>query len=102
MVKLHEFLNGTPSQHFSCIRQSKAAKSKSNIEKLKVGEKVYTGKTVCDGFFDSISKLKSLDPQSIDESPTFSKYCEDFENILDICATSERMQSEYWTILELR
>ena len=89
MVKLHEFLNGTPSQHFSCIRQSKAAKSKSNVEKLKVGKQVSTCENVCDGFFESISKLKSLDAQSIEGSPTFSKYCEDFGNILNICATSE-------------
>ena len=90
-VKLHEFLTGDSSHHFTRIRQSKATKSRSTIKKLTVGDKIYGGETVCDGFFDSISKLKSLDFQSLEESPTFSKYCEDFENILDICSTSEKI-----------
>ena len=73
-VKLNNFLNGDISGHFSSIKRFKSSKSHSNIQKLTVGDKVYTGEAVCDGFFDSISSLKKLDLQSLEDSPTFSKY----------------------------
>ena len=97
-VKLHNFLTGNSSPHFANIRRIRSFKSRSSkIQKLTVRNRSYTGAAVCDGFFDSISNLKSINLSSLEDSPTFSAYSEDFRNIMDICAQSERIPSIKFT-----
>ena len=57
---LDSILTDNPSKLYSYLRNCKKAKT-SNIDKLKVGDKVYEGDRVGDGFFDSMSSLKSYD-----------------------------------------
>ena len=44
----------------------------NNIHKLHVGDKVYEGDRVQDGFFDSISSLKKLDQHVLSQSDSFT------------------------------
>ena len=50
-----------------------------------VGDKHYLGDAVKDGFFDSISNLKTVDTSSLNDSEYFQQFSLDYENILEIC-----------------
>ena len=56
----HNILESDPGSLFKAVKRSKSGSS-SKIQSLKVGSKVYSGKSVQDGFFDSLSSLKSPD-----------------------------------------
>ena len=80
---LHNILEKNPAAIFNTIRSMKG-KSDSEIQKLKVSGKVYSGNTVPDGFYDSLSSLKAPDMTSIHQSPSYQRYSTDYENILKI------------------
>ena len=63
------------SQYFVNIRKVKN-KSKRDLLKLKVNDKTYEGDKVPDGFFDSISSLKTLDTDSLRQSSSYLSFCE--------------------------
>ena len=65
------------------------SKTAININKLTVGNKVYEGDNVADGFFDSISSLKKLDEAALHSSPSYSSAKEDYENILKVLSRSQ-------------
>ena len=44
---------------FNSIKKNKSQSSSAPIQTLKVGEKMYTGSKVPDGFFDSLLTLKT-------------------------------------------
>ena len=53
---------------------------------LKVGDKVYEGDAVSDGFYDSIKDLKTLNEDDLSNScPSFNSFNTDYQNILDLC-----------------
>ena len=81
---LHDILDKNPASLFSAIRSMKG-NSAGEINKLKVSSKVYSGKTVPDGFYDSLSSLKSPDMTSIHDSLSYQRYSSDYDNILKIC-----------------
>ena len=58
---LYSVCTKDPSVIFKSIKSVKRG-SIRKIQKLTVGKKVYVGDSVKDGFFDSISQLKSRDP----------------------------------------
>ena len=55
------------------------------IQKLTVGDKVYVGDSVQDGFYDSISQLKSRDDASLDNDAKFNEFSADYHNIIEVC-----------------
>ena len=57
------------------------------ITKLEVGNKLYFDCAVSDGFYDSISKLKSRNKEAIESSNYFADFQSDYWNILNICKT---------------
>ena len=61
------------------------------IHKLHVGNKVYEGKYVPDGFYDSISSLKSLDEQDLASSKSFASVSENYRYILKLCQSSRKV-----------
>ena len=56
--KLFEILSNNPMKVYQFIKRSKR-NNISKINHLKVGDKVYTGDDVADGFYDSLTTLKS-------------------------------------------
>ena len=73
-----------PSTTYRKLRAYKRGKH-GKIHKLKVGEKVYVGDAVPDGFFDSISELKTRDTAALQNSDNFTSFSMEFSNILELC-----------------
>ena len=75
------------SDFSSLFRSIKSAKSSSagKISSIRVGEQVYKGDTVPDGFFHSMHNLKHPDMGVITSSPQFQVTNSDFKNIIKIC-----------------
>ena len=71
----------------SAFRTIKSAKSENSVQVpyIQVGKKRYAGDRVVDGLFESISNLKSLDLQLLEESPFHSSLLEDYKNIKFLC-----------------
>ena len=70
---------------YKSVRDSKGPSSRK-IQKLTVGNKVYTGDTVPDGFFETISQIKTLDENTLENSESFKNFSQDYQNILIVCA----------------
>ena len=68
-------------------RRNKAGK----IQKLTVGNNTYVGDSVQDGFFHSISKLKSRDEAELNNSEQFQEFSSDYHNILELCKHGKRI-----------
>ena len=70
----------------------KASKKDSiTLNKLHVGNDVFTGKDVGKGFFASISSLKSRDVSSLESCPTFQEFVTDHNHILEICKLGKKI-----------
>ena len=82
--QLFSLLSSNASSMFRKIRASKAS-STEKIQTLKVGSMEYYGENVKNGFFKSISDLKSRKPFKDKGNYVENDIMEDFLNILDIC-----------------
>ena len=81
---LDTILTKNPAKLHAYLRTCKQTKS-SQIEKLSVGEKLYCGSMVGDGFYDSMSSLKSCDMKALTNDPALTDHFSNYENILKIC-----------------
>ena len=72
-VKRDTCLYTNPSQVNKSIRTAKRRKA-GKIPKLTVGHRTYNGDSVKDGFFDSISQLKSRDEESLSNCRYFEEF----------------------------
>ena len=82
----HSILTSNPESLYKFVKSSKN-QTVTKINSLKVGKKVYTGNTVQDGFFDSLSSLKSPDMTKIYSSPSYQSAASDYATIRKICST---------------
>ena len=77
------------SDPFSIFRKLKVAKSNSAVQipYLEVGDEVFNGKNVKDGFFKSIQNLKTKKDLNKEEDKAWSgiNIEDDYKHILDIC-----------------
>ena len=83
---VHSVLSSNPGALYRSLKTSKNSQS-SRIHSLSVGDKVYTGDSVPDGFFDSLSSLKSPDMSNIHSSPSFQAVSSDYATIRKICSS---------------
>ena len=88
-TRMHQILSSNPSKVFSYLRGLKS--TEASINKLKVGERTYKEEKVPDGFFDSLSSLKSPDMSVIEATPEFKSTQSDFANILKICTEGRKI-----------
>ena len=70
------------------IKSGRKKSTSSEIKRLTVGNKVYSEDRVADGFYDSISKLKSLGTVS---SSSFDSFASDYEHIVKIMKTARKI-----------
>ena len=82
--KLDKILSENPSATYSYMRSIRKTKA-SRIERLTVGEKVYEGAAVADGFYDSMTALKSCNLENLQNDPHLSSQFSDYEHILKLC-----------------
>ena len=83
-TKFYSILSNDPSGIFNSIKRAKRAKA-GKINNLKVRDKSYVGDSVKDGFFDSISTLKTRDTAALSASEQYSEFSWDYLNILEVC-----------------
>ena len=87
-ANLHTVLSSGSKRLFSFIKSNK--KSSVHINKLNVGDEVFTGENVGKGFFKSIKALKTKDT-SLLECPTYNHFLDLHHHILDICRAGEKI-----------
>ena len=85
-LQLSSVLDSNPTALYGFLRSSKAG-SFRDIQSLSVEGKTYTGSQVPDGFFDSLSSLKSPPMDNIWSSPSFQAYDADYQHIIKICSS---------------
>ena len=88
--RLHTILTENPSSLHGYIKSCKNSKA-SCIQKLTVGQKVYEGESVADGFFDSMSALKSCDTEQLKCDPSLADQMSNYEHILKICEDKHKI-----------
>ena len=60
----------------------------SSIKSLKVGDRIYSENNVADGFYQSISSLKTLDTIT---SPSYESFTSDYRHIVEISKSSKQI-----------
>ena len=90
--ELSGILSSNPSAVFRSIKSAKGSAS-SSIHNLKVNGKVYSGETVPDGFYDSLSSLKSPDLSTLHSSTHYQETLMDYENVLKIAREGSKIPS---------
>ena len=83
--KLSTILTNNPSAVHKAIKGLKNSTSSSNIHTLNVGPTSYVGSAVPDGFFASLSSLKSPDLSTIHSTSQYQSTLSDYQHILKIC-----------------
>ena len=78
------------SSLFKSIRSSKASAA-GKISSIRVGSHKYSGESVPDGFFDSMSRLKRPNLSKIHNTSHFQSTLFDFENIMKICKSGRQI-----------
>ena len=81
-----------PASAFRYIKSCRKTKP-TQIEQLTVGDKVYAGPTVCDGFYDSMSSLKHCDLEQLRTDPHLTKQFSNYEHIMKICQDQHSIPS---------
>ena len=82
--RLLTILSDNPSSLYSFIKSSRNI-STSKIEKLTVKDKVYLGDKVPDGFYDSVSALKTCDTNKLFAYEAIAEQFSNYENIRKLC-----------------
>ena len=82
--KLFTILSSNPAPAFRAIKSSKSS-SQVQVPYITVDNKKYVGDKVIDGFYESISNLKSLNSEQLHSSPYHSSMMEDYQNIKSLC-----------------
>ena len=85
--QFHEILSKNPRDVFRRIKARKSKESPS-IDSLIVGDKIYTNENVSDGFFDSISALKTVNNII---SPSFKQFSDDHTHIIELCKSGQKI-----------
>ena len=80
---LDDILTSNPSKVFSFVRTCKSS-GFSQIQKLQVGNTSYEGSDVPDGFFESMTKLKSCDYEDLRTNPFLKDQLEDYDHIMKL------------------
>ena len=82
--KLDQILNDNPSSAFAFIDSCRKSAPVA-LEKLTVGKKVYTGKAVADGFYDSMSSIKSCSLSDLMDDPVIEEQLDTYKHISKLC-----------------
>ena len=90
--KLDTILSKDPSGIYSYIHSSRKTNA-TKIQNLKVGKscKLYQGDMVADGFYDSMTALKSCDMDTLGEDPELAHHFSNYQHILKICQAKQNI-----------
>jgi hypothetical protein len=82
--KLFNILEENPQNAYSFIKSCRKT-SPTKIESLTVGNKIYRGTAVCDGFYDSMSSIKTCNFGDFQDNTQISEHLSNHEHILKLC-----------------
>ena len=83
----NQLLTNNPTTVFKQIKKKRAGEA-PKIKSLKVGDKIFTDDNVADGFFSSISDLKTLKNIS---ATSFDQFKNDHAHIIEICKAGTKI-----------
>ena len=89
-TSLYSVCSGNQNQILKNIRSVRKQKA-NKISKLNVGSKTYVDTAVPDGFYDSISQLKTRDNAMIVSSDSYEGFEQDYNNIIKICRSGSKI-----------
>ena len=82
--KLFNILETTPRSIFKYIKNCRRS-DHSHIDSLTVGSKTYIGASVPDGFYDSMSSIKSCNLENLKDNPDIAQHLSNHSHILKLC-----------------
>ena len=82
--KLFSILSENPSSLYSYVKSSRNSDS-TPIQKLTVADKTYTGESVPDGFFESMTSIKTCDIGQLESDPVMAEHFSNHQHILKLC-----------------
>ena len=88
--QLDFILSKDPRKIFSYLRSIRRTKT-SSIQSLAVKAKVYEGDRVGDGFYDSMTSLKTCDMDALRDDPQLSHHFSNYQHILKICQAKQNI-----------
>ena len=88
--RLHSILSKDPRKIYSYLRKSRKTQN-STIQSLSVGKKLYQGPMVADGFFESMTVLKSCDIDTLQDDPELTHHFTNYSHILKICQAKQNI-----------
>ena len=89
-TKLNTILTTNPRSIYSYLRSIRKT-TNSSIQTLTVGEKEYEGGAVADGFYDSMTSLKTCDMNILTSDPDLSEHFSNYNHIIKICEDDQNI-----------
>ena len=89
-AKLDSILSKNPKDIYSYLRSIRRTNI-SSIQTLSVGDRVYEGSAVADGFYDSMTALKTCDMGMLSADPDLAEHFTNYEHILKICEADQNI-----------
>ena len=89
-AKIDTILSSKPSSVYSFLRRLRSDKVTS-IQELKVDDKIYSGVTVADGFYHSMSSLKFCEIEALETDPSLQHHFMNYNHILKICQEGPKL-----------
>ena len=86
--KLFKILEENPRNVFGFIKSCRKT-SPTQIESLSVGDKVYKGSAVSDGFFDSMSSIKTCNAEQLLNEPQMAEHFSNHDHIMKLCQNKQ-------------
>ena len=90
--KVNAILLDNPTGAYGFIKSCRRSPP-ALIEKLTVGTKTYEGPAVADGFYDSMSSIKSCNMESLATDPKIAEHLSNHEHILKLCKDKKTIPS---------
>jgi hypothetical protein len=89
-AKLSEILSKNPSAVFRTFRAATKS-SAPNVNKIKVGDKVYSGDNVPDGIFDSLNQLKAPPMETYRDSEHYMEAVSTYDHIMKLASCGRKI-----------
>ena len=87
-MKLDQIMGDNPDSAYSFISYCRRT-AQVSLDKLTVGDKVYDGADVPDGFYDSMSSIKSCNIDSLKSDPVLAEQLSNYEHISKLCQNKQ-------------
>ena len=88
--QLYKILSENPFSLYRSIKSWRRSNSTA-IQKLTVGDKVFIGDAVSDGFYESMTSLKTCDIKNLRSDPSLSRHFSNYDHILQLCQDQHKI-----------